>query len=103
MFKWILQFSLFAALVVAKNSSEESGEEMEKSDGLCMGPEEVGTEIFFTLFNEIFFTLFNEIFFTLFNEIFFTLLNEIFFTLFNEIFSLRWPTGAQREPRWERS
>ena len=79
MFKWILQFSLFAALVVAKNSSEESGEEMEKSDGLCMGPEEVGTEIFFTL------------------------LNEIFFTLFNEIFSLRWPTGAQREPRWERS
>ena len=54
MFKRILQFSLFAALVVAKNSSEESGEEMEKSDGLCMGPEEVGTEIFFTLFNEIF-------------------------------------------------
>merc|ERR1711863_178023 len=41
MFKRILQFSLFAALVVAKNSSEESGEEMEKSDGLCMGPEEV--------------------------------------------------------------
>merc|ERR1711863_78288 len=41
MFKRILQFSLFAALVVAKNSSEESGEEMEKSDGLCMGPEKV--------------------------------------------------------------
>ena len=44
MFKKILQFSLFVALVVARNSSEESGEsgeEMEKSDGLCMGPEEV--------------------------------------------------------------
>ena len=44
MFKEILQFSLFVALVVARNSSEESdesGEEMEKSEGLCMGPEEV--------------------------------------------------------------
>merc|ERR1712177_11541 len=44
MFKKIIQFSLFVALVVARNSSEESGEsgeEMEKSEGLCMGPEEV--------------------------------------------------------------
>merc|ERR1712010_265747 len=41
MFKEILQFSLVVALVVAKNSSEESGEEMEKSGGLCMEPEEV--------------------------------------------------------------
>merc|ERR1719510_2705236 len=41
MFKEILQFSLVVALVVAKNSSEESGEEMEKSEGLCMDPEEV--------------------------------------------------------------
>merc|ERR1712226_1649823 len=41
MFKEILQFSLVVALVVAKNSSEESGEEMEKSEGLCMEPEEV--------------------------------------------------------------
>merc|ERR1711874_796196 len=44
MFKKILQFSLFVALVVARNSSEESGEsgeEMEKSEGLCMDPEEV--------------------------------------------------------------
>merc|ERR1712187_727656 len=40
-FKEILQFSLVVALVVAKNSSEESGEEMEKSEGLCMEPEEV--------------------------------------------------------------
>merc|ERR1712141_984080 len=36
-----LQLSLVVALVVAKNSSEESGEEMEKSEGLCMEPEEV--------------------------------------------------------------
>merc|ERR1712062_512500 len=41
MFKEILQLSLVVALVVAKNSSEESGEEMEKSEGLCMEPEEV--------------------------------------------------------------
>merc|ERR1719340_411668 len=41
MFKFI-QFSLLIALVVAKKeSSEESGEEMEKSEGLCMDPEEV--------------------------------------------------------------
>merc|ERR1712141_868541 len=36
-----LQLSLFVALVVARNSSEESDEEMEKSEGLCMEPEEV--------------------------------------------------------------
>merc|ERR1712154_77050 len=44
MFKKIIQFSLFVALVVARNSSEESGEsreEMEKSEGLCMDPREV--------------------------------------------------------------
>merc|ERR1712203_362061 len=41
MFKEILQLSLVVALVVAKNSWEESGEEMEKSEGLCMDPEEV--------------------------------------------------------------
>merc|ERR1711902_35285 len=41
MFKFI-QFSLLIALVVAKKeSSEESGEEKEKSEGLCMDPEEV--------------------------------------------------------------
>merc|ERR1712241_895990 len=37
-----IQFSLLIALVVAKKeSSEESGEEMEKSEGLCMDTEEV--------------------------------------------------------------
>merc|ERR1712141_837581 len=41
-----IQFSLLIALVVAKKQSseepsEESGEEMEKSEGLCMDPEEV--------------------------------------------------------------
>merc|ERR1711936_161852 len=41
MFKEFLQLSLFVALVVARNSSEESDEEMEKSEGLCMEPEEV--------------------------------------------------------------
>ena len=41
MFKEILQFSLVVALVVAGNSSEESGEEREKSEGLCLDPKEI--------------------------------------------------------------
>ena len=41
MVKKILQLSLVMVLVVAGNSSEDSGEEVEKYEGFCLEPEEV--------------------------------------------------------------